>query len=123
MLAVTEVSLESFQIRPGAKDGGVVLAVSGTGDMAAVPALTNCLSQVRQTMKDPELSVLEVDIRGLYLLNSSCIKALVHFIYLVDSSGSDFTIEFVVDKNITWQPRALAALCRMAPALVTVTRV
>lgn len=120
MLAVTEVKLDSFQIVPVATENSLSLAMSGTGDMSAVAPLKACLTEVRQTAKATPLALLEVDIRKLYLLNSSCIKAFVHFIYLNQTEGPKLKVKYIVDSNISWQARALAALNRMAPELVSI---
>ncbi len=120
MVSISEVSSDSFQVSVSVDDDKVTVVLKGTGDLTAVDAHKECLSQVRETMKDPKLTTVDVDIRSLYLLNSSCIKAFVHFIYLTQTQGPEFSVQFLVDKNISWQSRALAALCRMAPDLVSV---
>lgn len=121
MLRVKRVTLESFGIEPFATDEHFILRLSGTGDMMAVEPLKSCLDDVRLEAVRSNFKSLEIDIRALYLLNSSCIKALVRFIYVVQQEGPQFSIRFLVDKNLTWQARALSALTRMAPGMVTVT--
>lgn len=120
MTTVTEVKTEAFKIRPTAQEQVLTLHLEGSGDMAAVQPLKDTLAQVRRAMRLEGYRSLAIDLRGLYLLNSSCIKALVHFVYQLQTEGPSFPIAFVVDKNLSWQPRALAALQRMAPELVTV---
>jgi len=121
MTIVASINTEGFKINPSAADGTLKLRLEGSGDMAAVQPLKDSLVQVRRAMRLEGHAGLSIDLRGLYLLNSSCIKALVHFVYLLQTEGPSFPVGFVVDKNLSWQPRALAALQRMAPELVTVT--
>jgi hypothetical protein len=121
MLRVKRVTLESFGIEPFATEEHMILRLSGTGDMMAVEPLKSCLDDARLEVARLRFKSLEIDIRALYLLNSSCIKALVRFIFVVQQEGPQFSIRFLVDKNLSWQARALSALTRMAPGLVTVT--
>ncbi|HLV67343.1 MAG TPA: hypothetical protein VKY73_16085 [Polyangiaceae bacterium] len=120
MSSVAKVALESFALDATAANRKMMLRLTGTGDMVAIEPLKRCLVQVRSEMDRLKLERLEVDIRGLYLLNSSCIKAFVHFIYLVQTDGPSMSIHFHVDENLTWQARALAPLTRMAPDIVSV---
>lgn len=121
MLSIDEVNVESFQIKASAEGERLNLRLSGTGDMVAVAHLKRCLEQARASLKSRIFTQLLVDIRSLYLLNSSCIKTMVHFIYLNLEEGPGVPIEFVVDEKVSWQPRALAALKRLAPKHVTIT--
>lgn len=120
MSLVTQINTEGFKITPSAAEQTLTLLLEGSGDMAAVQPLKEALVQVRRAMRLEGHRSLAIDLRGLYLLNSSCIKALVHFVYQLQTEGPSFPIAFIVDKNLSWQPRALAAIGRMAPELVTV---
>lgn len=121
MLSVDEVNIDSFQIKASAEGELLALRLSGTGDMVAVAPLKRCLEQARSSLKSRIFTQLRLDIRSLYLLNSSCIKTMVHFIYLNLEEGPGCSVEFIVDEKVSWQPRALAALKRLAPKHVTIT--
>lgn len=120
MLTTRNVVLESFQLEAMEAGNRLSLKLTGTADMAAIEPLGECLARVRSDVKKLGFVAVEVDIRSLYLLNSSCIKAFVRFIYLVQSEGPQFPVEFLVDRNLSWQARALSALQRMAPSLVNI---
>lgn len=120
MLSVKKIALESFAIEPSETASGLLLKLSGTGDMVAVEPLKACFDQVRQDMTRLGLKHLDIDIRALYLLNSSCLKCLVRFLYLLQTDGPKISIAFSVDKNLSWQARALSPLTRMAPEIVKV---
>jgi hypothetical protein len=120
MLAVDSHSAESFAIEASAADNRVSLKLRGTGDMAAVEALRMALDQVRGEMASKHLSGVIIDIQELYLLNSTCLKALISFIYQTQSQGPRLPIQFVVAPRLGWQRRTLAALERMAPELVSI---
>ena len=121
MLTVTDITSESFSIRASANARQMVLKLGGTGDLAAVGPLKECLTQVRSDVEGLALDRVQVDIRGLYLLNSSCIKTFVRFVYLIQTEGPPCTVDFQVNPNLGWQARALAPLQRMAPDIVTIT--
>jgi len=120
MSSVAKVTLESFALDATVANGKMMVRLTGTGDMVAIEPLKKGLEQVRTEMGRLELPGVDIDIRGLYLLNSSCIKALVRFIYLVQTEGPPMSIRFLVDEKLSWQARALAPLTRMAPGIVSV---
>ena len=121
MLSVKKVALQSFGIDVSETPTGVSLKLSGTGDMVAVEPLRLCLHQVRAEMIRLILHHLEIDISTLYFLNSSCIKGLVRFLYILQTDGPKISVEFSVDNNLSWQTRALSPLQRMAPELVKIS--
>lgn len=121
MLSVYEIKLDSFEVKPHVEKETLVLKWVGTGDMLTVEPLKACLRHVSVAMKAGTFAGLKIDIQALYLLNSSCIKTLVQFIYLNIEGNLNFPIEFLVDSKLSWQPRALAALKRLAPHVVTIT--
>lgn len=121
MLTVENVKLDSFGIEAQRIDDTLCLTLTGTADMAAHDVLQNCLSAVRADVARLRLTLVRIDLRALYLLNSSCIKALLRLVYLAQTERPSFSIEFLVDPNLSWQGRALAPLKRMAPELVRIT--
>ena len=120
MSSVKKINLDSFSAEAIELDAGLTLRLSGTGDMVAVEPLRTCLEQVRQDMLRTNHKQLEIDIRSLYLLNSSCIKCLVRFLYLIQTDGPKISVAFSVDRNLSWQARALTPLTRMAPDVVRI---
>ena len=121
MLTVENSTLDSFAIAAGASNGTLYLTFTGTADMAAYDPLRVCLDAVRTDVERLSISKVCIDIRALYLLNSSCIKLLVRLVYLAQTALPSFRIEFLVDPHLSWQARALAPLERLAPELVRVT--
>ena len=85
-----------------------------------MPPLRSVLVGAREELTRLGLKGVSIDIRVLYLLNSSCLKALVSFIYQLQTQGSIQPIKFIVDPRLSWQRRALVALERMAPDLVSI---
>ena len=116
----TATASSDFCATPEVIGDEVVVTLTGTGDMAAVAPLERCLSQVRELIEARDVGAARIDISALYILNSSCIKALISFIHANAGAKRSFAVRFVVDGRLAWQARTLAVLCRMAPTLVSV---
>lgn len=121
MLTVENVALDSFGIEVSKSADTLYVTLTGTADMAAHDILKLSLSAVRADVDRLGLRSVCIDIRALYLLNSSSIKLLLRLVYLAQTEHPSFSIEFLVDPNLSWQARALAPLKRMAPELVRVS--
>ncbi len=117
---VTPVALEGFAIDPDLKEDRLVLRLSGTGDMAAVRHLDRCLKEAHALASSQQLDAVEIDIRALYLLNSSCLKGLVSYVYQVQSGQPRYDVRFVTDQQLSWQPRSLKVIERLAPDIVSI---
>lgn len=121
MLTVENVTLDSFGIEVSQGPDTLYLTLTGTADMAVHDVLKVSLSALRADVQRLGLRSVSIDIRALYLLNSSSIKLLLRLVYLAQTEHPSFSIEFRVDPNLSWQARALAPLVRMAPELVRVS--
>ncbi len=117
---IPKVTLEDFGIIPSLIDGCLVLQLTGTGDIVALEPLRDCLARVQQKVQLKEISSLEVDIRRLRLLNSSCLKLFASFLLELMSTKANCPIHFIVDSKLAWQTRSLFALERLAEDIVSV---
>jgi hypothetical protein len=120
MLKITALTQEGFGIEPTLGQSRLRLKLIGTGDMAAVAPLRDCLTQVHQEVTRLGLEAVDIDIRALYLLNSSCLNALLGFFYNIQTAGPAYPVQIVTDPRLSWQKRALSALVRMAPDVVSI---
>ncbi len=114
------VSMNGFGIEPSVHDERLIVGLTGTADVAAIPPLRACLAEVPSEMSRLGLDTLEIDFRRLCFLNSACLKAFVAFVHRIHEDGPPLRIRFVVDANLGWQYRAFTALERMAPTTVTI---
>lgn len=114
------VTLEDFRITPSIVDGCIVVCLQGTGDSLASDALRICLTEVENNAMKGEVTAVEFDIRGLQLLNSTCLKVFASFLLALVSGKRDCPIRFIVDSKSPWQARSLFALERMASNMVSV---
>ncbi|WP_437499265.1 hypothetical protein [Sorangium sp. So ce1099] len=119
-LRVEPVVTDSFGIEPALRDDTLSVKLTGTGDMAAVAPLDMFLKDMQSEAMRLRVSAVEFDVRALYFLNSSCLKAFISFISRLGSQGLRCKIQFVTDARLGWQRRSLTALERMSPELVSI---
>src|SRR5688572_12858719 len=92
MLTVEKVTLDSFGIEPSLGSDTLYLTLTGTADMAVHDVLKICLGAVRADVDRLGLRSVCIDIRSLYLLNSSSIKLLLRLVYLAQTEHPSFSI-------------------------------
>jgi hypothetical protein len=119
-LRVDRVSIDSFGIEPALLGDRLGIKLTGTGDMAAAMPLGSYCREIQNEVRRLSLAAVEFDIRALYFLNSSCLKAFISFIAGVAAQGPKCEIRFVTDARLGWQRRSLAALERMSAGLVSI---
>ncbi|WP_437893404.1 hypothetical protein [Sorangium sp. So ce124] len=119
-LRVEPVVTDSFGIEPALREDTVVVKLTGTGDMAAVAPLGLLLKDLHAEAARLRVSAIEFDVRALYFLNSSCLKAFISFIAGLASQGQKCKVEFLTDARLGWQRRSLTAIERMSPELVSI---
>ncbi|XXT15609.1 hypothetical protein WME94_35725 [Sorangium sp. So ce429] len=119
-LRVEPIVTDSFGIEPALRDDTLSVKLTGTGDMAAVAPLDMFLKDMQSEALRLRVSAVEFDVRALYFLNSSCLKAFISFISRLGSQGLRCKIQFLTDTRLGWQRRSLTALERMSPELVSI---
>ena len=120
--ALDETNLE---IEPSLDPDGLRFELRGSCDAFAVAPLGNYLTRVFAEMERQGATQVTFDIRGLSLLNSSCLKQFITFLHGLRSlhPPTKYAVDFLVDAKLGWQARALAAFVRMCPDIVSVIRV
>lgn len=119
-LTLDPVALEGFGIAPSLEGDRLVLRLSGTGDMTAVRHLEHILRGAHAEVGRLGLRAVDIDIKALYLLNSSCLKGLVSFVYTIQSEGPRYEVRFITDPHLSWQQRSLRVIERLAPDIVSI---
>ena len=94
--------------------------MSGTGETDGVEVLRVFLRNLHQAALASELSQVVVDLEELKFINSSCLKAMVAWIYEVDTTGRPYRIRLLRDARMHWQKGSLDTLRRLAPEVVEV---
>lgn len=102
---------------PGAP-GRVQLAGIGEAEGAAV--LGRFLGVLHDQAIAAKWAEVTLELERLEFINSSCLKAMVAWIYKVDTEGRPYTIRLIRDAGKHWQKTSLATLQRLAPSVVII---
>jgi hypothetical protein len=114
------LNMGSVTISPRLEDKRLVVALDGVCDSFAVKPLGGFLKNVVLEIQRVELTSVAIDMTGLRLLNSSCIKQLITFLRLLDAGALECSVVFVVDSEGSWQQRSVSVLARMCPTRVSI---
>jgi hypothetical protein len=82
--------------------------------------LDRFLSLLHEHTLARELPEVTLELEGLEFINSSCLKAMVAWIYKVDTEGRPYKIRLRRDPSMHWQRTSLATLQRLAPEVVII---
>jgi hypothetical protein len=93
---------------------------AGTGEAEGAAVLDRFLALLHQQALARELREVTLELEELEFINSSCLKAMVAWIYKVDTEGRPYKIRLLRDASLHWQRTSLATLQRLAPEVVTV---
>jgi hypothetical protein len=122
MIGISALAHDGFVLRP--HQVGTVLHVefSGCADNDAQALLPGYFKLMHAEVERSGMTEVVVDIHGLYFINSSCLKAIVTWIDLLNAMASDrrYRIRFLKDPRLRWQTRSFDALHRMCMANVSV---
>lgn len=102
---------------PGALDR---VRFAGTGEAEGAAVLDRFLALLHQQALARELSEVTIELEELEFINSSCLKAMVAWIYKVDTEGRPYKIRLLRDASLHWQRTSIATLQRLAPDVVIV---
>jgi hypothetical protein len=124
-LGIHALDASNLEIEASLDTSGLTFALRGSCDAFAVTPLGSYLTRVLAEMKRLGCTRVTFDIRGLCLLNSSCLKQFITFLHKLRApdTSAKYAVDFLVDAKVGWQARALAAFVRMCPEIVRVIRV
>jgi hypothetical protein len=112
-----------FTARVSVADGpSLQVLMNGTADMNTQKVLQVFLASVHACAIEHQATTVVLDMRGLDFMNSSCLKRLVNWIFVVRAELPErkYRIVFVPNPKASWQRRSLHSLSCMAPELVSV---
>lgn len=109
------------RVRHGA--GALEVLLEGSADMRAREVLSDLLTRVHAEAQSLAAPTVDVDLRGLEFMNSSCIKSFVTWLANLQDLAPEqqYKIRFVSRPELLWQRRSLHALQCFAADLVTIT--
>ena len=108
-----------------APEGSATLTVvlTGNADLNVKVMLDHFLVAVHEQSQAKHIPEVEVDVRKLEFMNSSCLKCLVGWISRIQDSppGEQYRVTFKSSPTMFWQRRSLQALSYLATDLVSVS--
>jgi hypothetical protein len=93
---------------------------AGTGEAEGAAVLDRFLGLLHEQAVSRELREVSIELWDLEFINSSCLKAMVAWIYKVDTEGRPYKIRLLRDASLHWQRTSIATLQRLAPDVVIV---
>lgn len=101
----------------------LTVVLTGNADLNVKPMLDHFLGAVHEHSQARHIPEVEVDVRKLEFMNSSCLKCLVGWISRIQDSPPDeqYRVAFKSSPTMFWQRRSLQALSYLATDLVSVT--
>jgi hypothetical protein len=93
---------------------------AGTGEAEGAAVLDRFLGLLHDQALAQELTEVTIELEELDFINSSCLKAMVAWIYKVDTGGRPYKIRLRRDASMHWQKTSLATLQRLAPTIVII---
>jgi hypothetical protein len=93
---------------------------AGTGEAEGAAVLDRFLGLLHQQALARELREISIELEALEFINSSCLKAMVAWIYKVDTEGRPYKIRLLRDASLHWQRTSIATLQRLAPEVVII---
>lgn len=103
------------------EDTALVAKLSGTADLRVTDSVEAILTRVHQKALELSIPEVQMDLRELEFMNSSCFKSFVSWISEVsDLTAGQYRIRFLSNPSILWQRRSLHALSCFAAELVTI---
>ena len=111
---MTLSSLQFGELKASSSQSGeiVSLAFSGNADGRADSALESFLHDIHAEITTEAVSQVDVDIRSLEFMNSSCFKGFITWIVQVRrmTPESRYRIRFLATSKYPWQKRSLHAI-------------
>jgi len=120
-IALPVAQAAELRARLTQEDTALVAKLSGTADLRVTDSVEAILTRVHQKALELSIPEVQMDLRELEFMNSSCFKSFVSWISEVsDLTAGQYRIRFLSNPSILWQRRSLHALSCFAAELVTI---
>ena len=122
MIGLSALDRDGLVLRPHQVGTELHLEFSGSADNEAHAVLPGYFKLLHAEVQRSGTTMVVVDIHQLHFINSSCFKALVTWIDLLNGMppAQRYRIRFLKDPTLRWQTRCFDALHRMSMAHVGV---
>jgi hypothetical protein len=113
--ALHPLHLGNFSALVAQADEQLSIRLVGVADLNVHEPLNTFLESVHSLVTQNKLEKVNVDLRGLEFINSSCLASIVHWIELrEDGSGYRYPVIFTASQTSSWQQRSLRILSRLS---------
>ncbi len=120
-VAVTPIVTAAFSLKVSLEGARMRVVLSGSADAEVQPLLPPTFRSVHAEAQRLTVREVLVDVHELFFMSSSCFKAFVLWMDLLNGrTAPSYQVRFVRHPNLSWQARSLDALRRMALASVVV---
>ena len=111
-----------FRAYVGPSDRGLAVSLNGNADLNVKSELDRFIAAVHDEALRRHVEEVNVGVRDLEFMNSSCLKSLVWWISSVQDQPPErqYRIVFLSNPDLYWQRRSLNALACLASDLVSV---
>ena len=101
----------------------MTVRLTGNADMSVITGLGKFLLDFQATALAKKVTEVQIDVRELYFMNSSCLRHFVTWLSAMSERPSDqqYRFVFLSNPNLRWQARSLDALRHFAEGLVVIT--
>lgn len=103
----------------------IELDLIGTADLRVAGELDQILQRVHEEAVGRKLRQVDVNLKELEFMNSSCFKSFVSWIGRLQElpEGQQYKVRLLSDPSVIWQKRSLQALSCFAANLISVEHV
>jgi hypothetical protein len=121
-LSTPPVSIDGFTLEPKQIGDQITVRLSGNADMTVTTKLGPYLDRLHAEALRLGVKRLTFDIRELYFLTSSCLKAFATMLAAVAQldAAKRYTVRFLANSNLHWQRRSLEALRCVAQNVIEI---
>jgi hypothetical protein len=122
MSPIANIETEDLKSETDLTAAAITTRLIGSAENESKPALDVYLKALHQAATAGAAREVVVDLRLLEFMNSSCIKAFVSWIGVVQDAPKEnqYCLRFLSDSKKDWQSRSLKALACFAADLITV---
>ncbi len=122
MSSIENIDTPDLRTEIDFSEQAVSVRLIGTAESAAASELNKLLKSVHSVVREKGLPEVVVDLRPLEFMNSSCFKAFVSWVGVIQESAENekYKVRLLSDQKKHWQSRSLGALQCFAVDLIRV---
>jgi hypothetical protein len=120
---IAPIALPELSASARVANDAICVTLAGTADARVQTALSNFLAELHASATAGGVGAVEMDLRDLAFMSSSCMKSMVTWLGAVDGAAPGpgrYSISFVSNPRLQWQRRSLQALSCFAADLVSI---